>query len=811
MAEVLEAEPQFLSGPPRYRLFCGTWSTFKDKSGLASLPQTQANATALADALGSIGALSGEPKLVHDAPGGACLSALEEFVAEPGDAVIYFASHGLVPSGASQFFRLATGETEGMDDMMRAFMFSEALERLTARGSGRKLVVIDACYSGKAATSLLGHSGVDLHLPQDICVLFATDPFTAASAPDEQKLTAFTGSLAALLRSGLPGRGPQLSVRAIYGYFESSAKGLNIPAPWLITTGNAAEMVTFRNAESDGARDGGYGELVAAFDHRTEILYVDDEENLRASFRTELERAGHRVTLADGPLQGKQALQSGHFDIVVIDLLLQGEAPAIDFIQHCNRVAADSLLLLVSRRSKAVEEDEEGQGQSRAERWDRLNAIFSYPSNIRAFLWKPNYLKKVLHHADRIRKARRHTLGHVHGLEAGVALISERMLDRDDTLGDRNERLQLEIRVCIERLVERWFPMRDEDDDEPVYIRSMAMRPVTGGRSASTVFTLVPELNGIDAQSVAPLVLKVGPRAAVEQEVRRYDRYVQVGVPLDVRTDKLDAVMIGDVGGAIYSFRGSDDHAIVEASQLPPAEIRTCFDAMFGEQASKRWYGSEGTGSGVSAIDHFEHLAYPDERFTAAYDQLVRSLQKTCKGLAADHFARLEAEAIKPKYEDMGRTHTATLVHGDLTLDNIVKISDDRFALIDYMTVGLGPRLIDFVTLEVACWMLARCPDTPRGERFADAHAAVPRSLRETEPGTPVAAWLQDARALAVQCRELAVFNHRDATDDEYGELLWLAAVRASEFKSRGITTEERTAQRALLPALAIAAQAMIG
>jgi hypothetical protein len=797
-------EMEVPAGPPNYRLFAGTWSRFSERSALIDLPQTAANAHALADALTRIGALAGEPRLVHDASTSECLHALDEFViADNRDSIFYFASHGLFPNASTQFFRLATGETQAMGDMMRAFGIAEAIDRLTRSGAGRKLVVIDACYSGEATSSLRSHPGVDLDLPQDVCVLFATDPFSATAASEQHALTAFTSSLAEVLAGGLPDRGPQLSVRTIYGHLESATTGR--PKPLLISSGNAAERITFRNAGSNGDQSDRFGERVAAFDHRTEILYIDDEDELRSSFHQELQRAGHRVTLAADPREGQQALESGHFDIVVIDLLLRGDVPAIDFIQFCNSRAPDSLLLLVSRRSQSVSEETD----STEERWDRLNAIFAYPSKISAFLWKPDYIRIVTRHANRIRKARRNTLAHIHGLDEGVALVTERMITRDDDLGDRSERLQLEIRVCIERLIEKWFPLRDEDDSEPVYIESMQLRPVTGGRSASTVFTLIPRLRGIAAQSVTPLVLKVGPRSAIEEEVRRYDRFVQVGVPLDVRTDKLDSTLIGHVGGVIYSFRGSDDNEIVEASQLAPAEISTCFDVMFGDSAPKRWYGSEGTGEGIAPYEHFARLGYPSERYTRAWKELQGSLEKSQRGLPPDHPSR--EERLRAENEWMGTPYTATLVHGDLSLDNIVKISGRRFALIDYMTVGLGPRLVDFVTLEISCWLLARCPDAPRAARFADAYEAVPRTLQLPDAAElPAAGWLGDARSLAEQCRALALYNHPDATDKEYGELLWLAAVRASEFKSRAVTTEERTAQRALLPALALAAQAMI-
>jgi hypothetical protein len=280
---------------PHYGLFCATWGSFSERSGLADLAQTEANAVALRTAIDSIGALKSEPTLLHDATGTACLGELERFLAaEGGDVVVYLSSHGLVPSGVNQFFRLATGETEDQGDFARTLVMAEVVQRLAGHSAGRKLLIVDACYSGKSAAALTSSGGGDLDLPEEICFLLATDSYSAALAPAGEALTAFTGSLAAMLVEGLPDRGPQLTMRSIYSELRSSAEAEGASQPWMISTGSAAETIAFRNAASAVDGDAGsaeFAELIADFDHRTEILYVDDEENLREDFREELERA----------------------------------------------------------------------------------------------------------------------------------------------------------------------------------------------------------------------------------------------------------------------------------------------------------------------------------------------------------------------------------------------------------------------------------------------------------------------------------------------------------------------------------------
>lgn len=787
-----------LDEAPRFGLFTATWGTFNPASKFVALTQTSANAEVLADALDTLGALNGARSHAHDLPGGACLDQLERFLDEAGDDVIlYFASHGMVPSGASQFFRLATTETRDVDDTMRAFVLAEVIEKLNRRRRGRKLVIIDACYSGKAAASLLGSSGVDLDLPGDICVLFATDPFTAAHADPEDALSVFTSALADVLVNGLEGRGPQLSVRSIFVHLESALAALQAPKPWLVTTGSGAEEIAFRNAASRGS---GYdfSQRVAEFDHRTEILYVDDERTFRDDFKDELEGAGHRVTVADGVTQALDALTTGYYDLIVIDLLLQDDVPATEFIQTCCADHPDSEVFLVSRRSKALNEK-----TGTEQRWDRLDNIFAYPSRIAAFLWKPDFVDDIIARADTIREARRATLSQIDGLDDAIKLVVEHAIARLPELSDATEGLQHELRVCVEQMTAAWF---ERHRGEPVYIERMTLRSVSGGRSTTTVFLMTPHLRGIDAESVTPLILKLGPRLEIEEEVRRYDRFVQVGVPLDARTDKLQSALTGRMGGVIYSFRGADDNSISEVGALTTGEIETCLDALFGTP-SKRWYASYGTGDGVRPTEHFRKLNFPPEAFKKAVKALSQSIEKIQAGSADTD---VDPNALEHAYDYMTGRHPATLVHGDLTFANIVRTSDHRFALIDYRTVGLGPRLVDFVTLEVAAWLLAVTPaDTSKRDRFLSARRAIPTSLRDAGGLVPDP-WLEAPRHLANKCRSLALSNHEDATDEEYGALLWLAAVRASYFRSRVATTAERNAQRAVLPALALAAQSMM-
>lgn len=787
------------SEPPRYRLFCATWSNFHENAGFPNLPHTQNGAHEFSRVLRLIDVLEDEAVHLYDRDGVACITAVDDFLALPGDAVIlYFASHGMPPGGSNQLFRLATGDTREATDLTRAFPMVEVIDRLSRSPASRKLLVVDACYSGNAASSMLLFSGDNWSAPDGLCLLASSSPFESSLAPEGDLLTTFTASLTTLLRAGTRDDGPTLSVRILFEQLRTDAEERQIPRPWMVASGSAADSIVFRNpalgaAGTDVAQR---SENTARYDHRAEILYVDDESDNRETFAAELEAGGHHVTVADSPLQGMRALASAHFDIVVVDLLLVGDVPATDFIQACASEAEDSQIFVVSRRSKGTPDT-----------WSQLDAIFPFPNPISAFLWKPDYVKSIAAHADLIRETRRAILSHVDGLEDAVPLVAGRMIKRRPDLIDQSERLQLQVRICVERLVTKWF---GPQNTAGVFVERMALEPIDSGRSSSSVFRLVPAICGVDAESVTPLILKLGPRSEIEEELSRFDRYVQVGVPLDLRTEKVEAALAGMIGGLIYSFRGSHDNTVHELGQLDVMEISEGLDVVFDASQGKKWYASTAVDVAVRPLEHFEGLGYPVARFQRA----TSALQRAMTGLApAGGNARPGGvDTIKDMYEApvMGVRHRSTLVHGDLNLGNIVRFGEARFALIDYRTVGIGPRLVDFATLEVACWLLARAPDLPRARLFDDARAAVGHEFADVGGGGDVVDWLAPYRLLAMKCRALARENFHDATLAEYGSLLWLAAVRRSELKSGAASAQERRALRVLPPAVALAAQHML-
>jgi two-component system, cell cycle response regulator len=66
------------------------------------------------------------------------------------------------------------------------------------------------------------------------------------------------------------------------------------------------------------------------------ILVVDDSPAMRAHLRSLLEPAGYQVTEADGVAAALQAIGQGHFDCVLMDVVM----PDVDGYEGCHRIKA---------------------------------------------------------------------------------------------------------------------------------------------------------------------------------------------------------------------------------------------------------------------------------------------------------------------------------------------------------------------------------------------------------------------------------------------------------------------------------------
>lgn len=780
----------------RYRLFCATWTKFESSSGLPALPEAAESARGLSSALRELDLLIEEPVRLINQTGVACITNLEHFLKTPGDdVIIYLSSHGLVSQGDSPLFRLATCDTRQASDLTRALPLLEVTALLGKSEAARKLLIVDACYAGRAGAGLWNQVINEANLTSEMCLLASSSPLESSRVSSDG-LTAFASALVSTLRSGLAGRPETITIADLCEAVNVIQTKRDVSTAHMVAQGNVGQRLRFRNPAANLRIDpSAFANRVARYDYRAEILYVDDEAEPRKTFVEALNRAGHQVTTVDSGPAAAAALDRSHFDIIVLDLLLGGDDPATDVIAMCSRRAPDALIFVVSRRDFGSKD-----------LWGKLHLIFAHPSRISGFIWKGKYIPQIEGYAQTIRERRQEVLSRIDHLEPAVTLVTGRMIGRDESLLDQSEAIQLELRVTVENVVADWLAPADGKS----FIESVSLRPVDSGKSRCAVFTMIPRLRGVEKSDVMPLILKLGPAAEIEQEEARYNRYVQVGVPLDLRTDKIAASVVGRVGAILYSFRGGHQGIIEEIGQLGAEEILKCMRVIFNPEHGRKWFATQVDGR-VFPLSHYEELGYPD--FNPAVTEMREAIKKLVPP-GVESPTRRESEFwLQALHEEPPITgdQPATLVHGDLNLGNLVRCDDGRYAMIDYRTVGIGPRLVDFATIEVSCWLTARGPiRRDRRELFAEARQAVIGSFEDDRDPDEIPEWLREPWRLVIECRRLALENTKnEATSEEYAALLWLAAVRRSTLKGVS-STSERNAQRVLLPAIALAAQGML-
>jgi uncharacterized caspase-like protein len=224
----------------------------RDPDRLPALPAVRNNLRDLARLLADpkvIGLDSRHIVVVDDRPSTEMLSRLAEVAADAEDAIIvYYAGHGLI--GGTQLYLTGTDSSDRMiefdgmpiDRLRRALMASPARKRV---------LILDCCYSGRAA-ELMGTTRAMLQASiddiQGAYVLASSGATEASVAPDGARHTAFTGELLRILEEGIESAGPTLKLPEIYReLFVTLRRNPKLPEPQHSASKTVGEMAFVRN------------------------------------------------------------------------------------------------------------------------------------------------------------------------------------------------------------------------------------------------------------------------------------------------------------------------------------------------------------------------------------------------------------------------------------------------------------------------------------------------------------------------------------------------------------------------------------
>lgn len=797
------------------RFISATWSTFQTSLGLGPIPTSRTAGTALATALVDARLVDASECILRSNPEVVDFIDIVELEAAEAEEtlIVYLCSHGLFPFTTP--FRLATSRTKRPDDTGRSLIVSEILSIVSRAPARNKALIVDSCFSGNAASSLSDQMlNFSIGPPPECTVIAAASPLAQADAGDPLALApVFTEQLVRTLYELREKPSSVITLGNLFNMTGDKLRALDAPSPRLFTTNQGADTKLSREGNGDSAL------LVSTRPAPSvRVLYVDDGPEWCNTFDKAVASPGILVDLATDSDAARSLLALQHYDLIVLDLFLADDTPATDLIELLAKDVSDVPVFLTTRL-----------GKGGATSWSQLSAVFKYPSGVSAvyFKHKGEHSAAAREHLADLLSKRTSVLQLVTGASDAAAQAASRAAVRlprgvgQDARREHLAELEIEALTLLHECLEPWL-----GDAKSRYIDSFTLTPLGGGRSSCTVFAGAPCLGSFENPPVSQLVLKIGPRSEIQEEVTRYDRYVQVGIPLSIRTDKIRQVYGTNLGIVLYSLLGEDSGSVEELGDAPQEVIYEAIGRVMSP-VSRRWYASSSTrASHFLAYYESQHFGY--SRFEKALDD--------CNSYLAG--LKIPSGRTKPTLRKslldssrMGGPTPAVLVHGDMHLGNLVHYGASKCAIIDYRNVGIGPRLIDFATLEIDCWIRGITPELPKSDlylAFADActtvsavAAAMPRTPRLDDLDEILLAfqgeleslpeWLSLRMRAILLCRRAAYATFGDDVgDEEYAAQLWLASVRRWSYKSAWASADERRALGSAPVAIAVVCDQML-
>jgi Caspase domain/TIR domain len=231
-------------------------SSYRD-SRLDPLPAVANNVADLAAVLADP-ALWGLPAdrssiLLDQANAAALTNLLAEQASRAQDTFfMYFSGHGLItPEGELVLAMPATD----LDRANTALPYARIREIVGQCPARRRIVILDCCFSGRAlntmsdpATAIIGQ--LDVH---GTYVMTSAPANSVSFAPSEGRHTAFTGSLLAVMRAGIPGAGELLTLDDLY---EGTLRAMMLqgwPKAQRLGTNTIGRLAFLRNRAWSGA------------------------------------------------------------------------------------------------------------------------------------------------------------------------------------------------------------------------------------------------------------------------------------------------------------------------------------------------------------------------------------------------------------------------------------------------------------------------------------------------------------------------------------------------------------------------------
>jgi hypothetical protein len=187
----------------------------------------------------------------------AVLDSLHHAADSATDAIVfYFAGHGLVDPDNNEELYLALPDSVKERAFRTAIPYAWIRRTIRPAKARRKIVILDCCYSGRAAYMLMGDSEEDLAGRLEIdgtYVLTATARTRSALAPPGEQYTAFTGELIGVMARGILGGPELLDMDTVYRQLTRRLRAKERPLPQRGQLDHGGDIALARNLAAGAA------------------------------------------------------------------------------------------------------------------------------------------------------------------------------------------------------------------------------------------------------------------------------------------------------------------------------------------------------------------------------------------------------------------------------------------------------------------------------------------------------------------------------------------------------------------------------
>ena len=191
--------------------------------------------------------------------------------------LIYYAGHGLTNRAGDLQLTIADSDAARAHSQVPYQWVRDPIRDSPAR---RRVVILDCCYSGRAANEAMGEDSYAAQADVDgSFILTATPENREALAPADQQYTAFTQMLIAVLGEGIASSKALLNLNEIFAEIKARLHANSLPTPQARDRNNLGGQTSFRNK----AFEAGAVRSIGASPERRDLASRDALQQVRSA------------------------------------------------------------------------------------------------------------------------------------------------------------------------------------------------------------------------------------------------------------------------------------------------------------------------------------------------------------------------------------------------------------------------------------------------------------------------------------------------------------------------------------------------